>query len=65
MSETTGELLDTKEVAAFFNCTPGAVENWRYKRTGPKYILMSEKVIRYRKSDLIEWMNSRTVDAAA
>lgn len=54
------ELLDEKTAAAFLDVTPGTLSVWR--STG-RYSLPFLKVgrkVRYRNSDLQEWLEKRT-----
>lgn len=54
------ELLDEKEAADFLSIAPGTLSVWR--STG-RYSIPFVKVgrrVRYRRSDLIVWLESRT-----
>lgn len=54
------ELLDEREAAALLNATAGTLAVWRC--TG-RYSLPFVKVgrlVRYRRADLLEWLESRT-----
>lgn len=51
-------LLTTKEVAEFIGVAPFTVAKYRMKGIGPKYIQLGQKVIRYRKSDVEEWIET-------
>ncbi len=58
-------LLTTREAADFLGVKPGTLDTWRSsKRYGLSYVKVG-KHIRYRPSDLQEWIDSRTVISAA
>lgn len=52
-------LLTTKQAAAFLNVSPRTLQDWRLDRSGPTYIALSDRAIRYRRSDLEEWLKAR------
>ena len=59
-SATLNDLLDEKQAASLLHVTPGTLSVWR--STG-RYSLRFVKVgrnVRYRLSDLNEWLESRT-----
>jgi excisionase family DNA binding protein len=54
------ELLSSQQAAALINVTSGTLSVWRSTgRYGIPFIKIGRKV-RYRKSDLIAWLDSRT-----
>jgi predicted DNA-binding transcriptional regulator AlpA len=57
-------LLTTDQVAEYLQVAIGTVENWRQRKpyTGPPYMrLRGDGVVRYRKSDLITWVDQQMV----
>jgi predicted DNA-binding transcriptional regulator AlpA len=61
----TEQLLDPIQTTNFLALrTPRTLELWRWKRTGPPYILVGRRV-RYRRSDLEAWLAKRRVDVDA
>ena len=62
-------LLNEHEVAEFLGYTVRALQNWRVRGGGPKFIRVSKRSIRYRRRDLIVWceerLRSSTSDEAA
>ena len=52
-------LIPDSEAAAFLNVTPRALQAWRQRGTGPRYIAISARCIRYRRADLREWAELR------
>jgi len=53
-------LLLDHEVAEMVNVSAYTVRYWRRNNTGPKHILVGRQ-IRYRKSDIDEWLKDQTV----
>lgn len=54
-------LLTTDEAAEVLAITASAVKAWRVRGGGPRYIKVGQQV-RYRLSDLLDWLDARTVD---
>ncbi len=53
------QLLRQEEAAALLNVTPRCLENWRHRGEGPKFVRISARCIRYRKSDLTQFIEAR------
>lgn len=53
-------LLNEQDAAEFLSYTMRALQNWRVRGGGPKYIKVSARSIRYRRRDLIAWVDERT-----
>jgi hypothetical protein len=51
-------LLNTRQAAAFLNLHPKTLVMWRGKGCGPRYIHVGERAIRYRLSDLDEFVQA-------
>ena len=59
------EFLNTSEAAAFLRAKPGTLEIWRStKRYCIPYVRVG-RLVRYRKSDLQKWLDSRQVGGEA
>ena len=54
------ELLTTKEVAAWLGVTVSYLEDGRTHGYGPQFKRFSDKLIRYRAGDILDWLKSRT-----
>jgi predicted DNA-binding transcriptional regulator AlpA len=54
-------LIDEKQAAVLLGYTVRALQNWRVRGGGPKFVKVSARSIRYRRSDLINWIEARTV----
>lgn len=55
------QLMSEREAADMLCYTVRALQNWRLRGGGPLFIRVSSRSIRYRKRDLLEWIESRTV----
>ncbi len=63
--EAVRDLLDEKEAAKFLDTSPGTLSVWR--STG-RYNLPFVKIgrnVRYRRADLIAWLEKRTRETGA
>lgn len=63
--DKTRELVDEKEAARILDISPGTLAVWR--STG-RYNLRFVKIgrnVRYRRSDLLAWLEKRTRDTGA
>lgn len=52
------EYLTQDEVSKLTGVAKGTLENWRVKKIGPPYLKLGRSV-RYKLSDLNEWLASR------
>lgn len=52
-------LLGQKEAAYILGISPRSLEAWRCKGGGPKFIRYSNRCIRYRRTDLEDWLQLR------
>jgi predicted DNA-binding transcriptional regulator AlpA len=52
-------LLDTTAAAEVLGVKPDTLVAWRHRGGGPKFVSVGPRAIRYRWSDLMEWMDSR------
>jgi len=55
------QLLDERKAADFLCYSVRALQNWRHRGGGPRFIKVSNRSVRYRRRDLITWMEERTV----
>jgi excisionase family DNA binding protein len=63
MSETY--YLTTKEAARIVNCSHRTLEGMRSRGGGPRFATLENGRIRYRKQDLIEWIEQGLREDAA
>lgn len=59
------DLLTTPAVAKWLGVTDQWLELGRSKNFGPSYKRLSERVIRYRRGDVNDWLESRTQTCTA
>ena len=52
-------LLTPKQAAKRLGLTPRFLEARRYRGDGPKFVRISPRCVRYRDSDLQEWIEAR------
>mgnify|MGYP001797023064 FL=1 len=55
------QLMDEREAASILCYSVRALQNWRHRGGGPKYVKVSARSVRYRRRDLLEWVESRIV----
>jgi len=58
-AEDLDQLLTEKEAAALICYTPRALQNWRVRGGGPKYVRVSARSIRYQRRDVLKWIEER------
>ena len=54
-------LINETDAAEFLGYTIRALQNWRVRGGGPRFVKVSGRSIRYRRRHLIEWADSKTV----
>ncbi|GAA1110020.1 hypothetical protein GCM10009582_04520 [Arthrobacter flavus] len=54
------ELVKAEVLASEWGTTTGALAQMRYMGTGPKFIKIGGKAVRYRRSDVDAWLNAQT-----
>jgi hypothetical protein len=59
-ADTDGDdLLTTREVANWLQCSDQFLEIGRHKGYGPPFQKISERMIRYKRRDVIAWLEER------
>lgn len=61
-SRSPDDLLTTKEVSEQYSFAVATLRNWRWKRQGPTFIRAESKAIRYRRSDIEQWLKRSRVE---
>ena len=59
IDQTLGRLLKEAQAAEFLHFSTRALQNWRCRGGGPKYVRVSSRSVRYRLTDLIDWTTAR------
>ncbi len=52
-------LVDERQAATFLGYTVRALQNWRLRGGGPRFVKVSSRSIRYRRRDLLAWIEER------
>jgi len=58
-------MINEKEAAHFAGYTIRALQNWRVRGGGPKFVKVSERSVRYRRRDLIEWAEGLLISSTS
>lgn len=56
-------LLTTEEAAEIIRMSKSSLARWRAEGTGPAYVLVGGRAVRYRRADVDAWMADRTAAA--
>ena len=54
-------LMNETEAADILCYSVRALQNWRHRGGGPQFVKVSARSVRYRKRDLLKWIEDRTV----
>lgn len=55
------ELLTPQEVAALLGVSLDTVSQWRFRRTGPPFIRVGNRFVRYVRADVDAWLAKHRV----
>ena len=58
-SRDPDELLRPREAARLLAFSPRALEAWRTRGGGPRFVRVSARAVRYRRGDLVDWARER------
>jgi len=58
-ASTPDRLLTTRQAADYLNFDRRTLEGWRLRGGGPRFVRISARSVRYRRSDLIRWVRER------
>ena len=53
------QLMTEKEAAAILCYSPRALQNWRVRGGGPRYVKVNGNSVRYQMRDLTAWIDAR------
>ena len=53
--------MTPEQVAEYLGLTTEGVRQWRKLGTGPAYARVSQRVVRYRRSDIDAWLDAHRV----
>lgn len=52
-------LMNERQAAEFLGYTIRALQNWRVRGGGPVFVKVSERSVRYRRRDLLIWIEGK------
>lgn len=58
------DLLNSRDIAAWFGVSVLWVELGRIKNYGPPFVRLGPKLVRYRRGDVLTWLESRATSQA-
>jgi len=58
-------LVNEREAADVLCYSVRALQNWRHRGGGPKFVKVSARSVRYRVRDLLDWIDARTVHSTS
>lgn len=58
-------MINEHKAAEFLGYTIRALQNWRVRGGGPKFVKVSGRSIRYRRRDLIQWAEGLLVSSTS
>lgn len=59
------QLINEQIAAEFLGYTVRALQNWRLRGGGPKFVKVSSRSIRYRRWELIAWSEAHMVSSTS
>lgn len=59
------ELLTIEQAMELLSMSRTGLSNWRRQRQGPRWYRLSHREIRYRRSDLLAWLDQCEVKPAS
>lgn len=64
-SDTADKLCTPVETASLLGIAPQTMAHWRVRGSGPRYVLLNRRCVRYRLSDIQAWLDSRVQESTA
>jgi predicted DNA-binding transcriptional regulator AlpA len=58
-------MINEKVAAIYIGHSVRALQNWRIRGGGPKFIKISGRSVRYRRCDLNEWAESKLISSTS
>ncbi len=52
-----GDLVNDVEAAAILGISLQTLRNWRWRGEGPRYCKLGKRLVRYRRSDIADFIN--------
>lgn len=60
-TQNPNALVNEKEAASILCYSVRALQNWRHRGGGPRFVKVSSRSVRYRRADLMAWIDERTI----
>ena len=64
-AENPADLLDENAAAASLSVAVQTLRNWRWKSEGPRYVKVGARLVRYRRSDLVAFIEAGSTGKVA
>jgi len=61
LHHTPDTLVNEREAASILCYSVRALQNWRHRGGGPRFVKVSSRSVRYRRCDLTKWVEDRIV----
>lgn len=61
-TKTLEKMMTAKEVSNYLRISEAALYEYRRTGTGPNYVRLNDRLVRYRKSDVDEWLNAKKIE---
>lgn len=58
LAKPSSPWLDSEAAAAYLGTTAGTMKNWRATGKGPRYHIVQDRLVRYHRQDLDEFVRS-------
>ncbi len=58
-------LLDQAGAAEILGLSPRTLESWRVTGTGPRFVRLGRRAIRYRRAELERWISEQEVNSTS
>ena len=59
------QYLKEADAARLANLSPHTLRKWRQLQTGPSFVAASGRCVRYKREDVVAWLESRRVHPEA
>lgn len=56
------DLLNSNDVSEMLGVSVNTLGIWRHQGKGPSYLKFSRRAVRYRKQDVLDWMEEATIE---
>lgn len=64
VADAFDELLTEQQISKLTKIPASTLRSWRKRGRGPRYLRLGDRVVRFRRRDINEWLASREVGGA-